>query len=112
MGRPLSASHFLYPIDNVKRPGEPGLIQDSAGAACGGGPTARRKANRAVSLANCLSAERRSLPWVALYFYPKDHTPGCTDQACDFRDNTFAFRDAGAVILGISVDDVITRLMA
>ena len=44
--------------------------------------------------------------WVALYFYPKDHTPGCTDQACDFRDNTFAFRDAGAVILGISVDDV------
>lgn len=44
--------------------------------------------------------------WVALYFYPKDHTPGCTDQACDFRDNVFAFRDAGAVILGISVDDV------
>ena len=44
--------------------------------------------------------------WVALYFYPKDHTPGCTDQACDFRDNAFAFRDAGAVILGISVDDV------
>jgi peroxiredoxin Q/BCP len=44
--------------------------------------------------------------WVALYFYPKDHTPGCTDQACDFRDNVFAFREAGAVILGISVDDV------
>ena len=44
--------------------------------------------------------------WVALYFYPKDHTPGCTDQACDFRDNVFAFREADAVILGISVDDV------
>jgi thioredoxin-dependent peroxiredoxin len=44
--------------------------------------------------------------WVALYFYPKDQTPGCTTQACDFRDNIFAFRESGAVILGISVDDV------
>jgi len=44
--------------------------------------------------------------WVALYFYPKDQTPGCTTQACEFRDNVFAFRDANAVILGISVDDV------
>jgi thioredoxin-dependent peroxiredoxin len=44
--------------------------------------------------------------WVALYFYPKDQTPGCTTQACDFRDNVFAFREAGAVILGLSVDDV------
>ena len=44
--------------------------------------------------------------WVALYFYPKDQTPGCTTQACEFRDNIFAFRDANALILGISVDDV------
>lgn len=44
--------------------------------------------------------------WVALYFYPKDNTPGCTTQACEFRDNIFAFREAGAVILGVSVDDV------
>lgn len=43
---------------------------------------------------------------VVLYFYPKDNTPGCTTQACEFRDNIFAFRDAGAVILGVSVDDV------
>lgn len=43
--------------------------------------------------------------WVVLYFYPKDGTPGCTTQACEFRDNVFAFRDANAVILGISVDD-------
>lgn len=43
---------------------------------------------------------------VVLYFYPKDNTPGCTTQACDLRDNIFAFRDLGAVILGISVDDV------
>jgi peroxiredoxin Q/BCP len=44
--------------------------------------------------------------WVALYFYPKDGTPGCTTEACEFRDNVFAFRDANAVIIGISVDDV------
>ncbi len=44
--------------------------------------------------------------WVALYFYPKDDTPGCTTQACSFRDNIFAFKNEGAVILGVSVDDV------
>jgi len=44
--------------------------------------------------------------WVALYFYPKDDTPGCTTQACSFRDNVFAFKKEGAVILGVSVDDV------
>jgi peroxiredoxin Q/BCP len=44
--------------------------------------------------------------WVTLYFYPKDQTPGCTTQACEFRDNIFAFREANAVILGVSVDDV------
>jgi peroxiredoxin Q/BCP len=44
--------------------------------------------------------------WVTLYFYPKDQTPGCTTQACEFRDNIFAFKEANAVILGVSVDDV------
>jgi len=44
--------------------------------------------------------------WVVLYFYPKDDTPGCTKEACAFRDNIFAFEDIGAVILGISLDDV------
>ena len=44
--------------------------------------------------------------WVVLYFYPKDGTPGCTTQACELRDNIFAFRHAGATILGVSVDDV------
>ena len=44
--------------------------------------------------------------WVVLYFYPKDNTPGCTTQACELRDNIFAFREIGAVILGVSVDDV------
>jgi len=44
--------------------------------------------------------------WVALYFYPKDDTPGCTTQACAFRDNIFAFRKINAEIVGISLDDV------
>jgi len=47
--------------------------------------------------------------WVVLYFYPKDNTPGCTTQACEFRDDIFAFRRAEAVILGISVDDVASK---
>ncbi len=50
-------------------------------------------------------AEQRG-KWVVLYFYPKDNTPGCTTQACELRDNIFAFRRADAVILGVSVDDV------
>ena len=43
---------------------------------------------------------------VVLYFYPKDNTPGCTTQACEFRDDIFEARKANAVILGVSVDDV------
>lgn len=44
--------------------------------------------------------------WVALYFYPKADTPGCTTEACEFRDNIFAFESIGATIIGISIDDV------
>ncbi len=43
---------------------------------------------------------------VVLYFYPKDDTPGCTVQACSFRDNLSAFAGKNAVILGVSVDSV------
>ncbi len=42
---------------------------------------------------------------VVLYFYPRDHTPGCTRQACGFRDAYAAFEERGAVILGVSPDD-------
>lgn len=44
--------------------------------------------------------------WVVLYFYPKDGTPGCTTEACEFRDNFFAFRNSDCQILGVSLDDV------
>jgi peroxiredoxin Q/BCP len=42
---------------------------------------------------------------VVLYFYPKDDTPGCTQEACDFRDQSSALKKAGAVVLGVSPDD-------
>ena len=44
--------------------------------------------------------------WVVLYFYPKDETPGCTTEACEFRDDIFAYRELNAQILGVSLDDV------
>jgi peroxiredoxin Q/BCP len=43
---------------------------------------------------------------VVLYFYPKDDTPGCTREACNFRDDYSAYEKAGVVILGVSPDDV------
>lgn len=41
---------------------------------------------------------------VVLYFYPKDMTPGCTTEACDFRDQYEEFRDLNCVIIGVSTD--------
>jgi len=43
---------------------------------------------------------------VALYFYPKDGTPGCTKEACSFRDNNAELKAANIEVLGVSVDDV------
>ena len=43
---------------------------------------------------------------VVLYFYPKDDTPGCTTEACEFRDAYDVFRDRNAEVLGVSPDDV------
>ena len=42
--------------------------------------------------------------WIVLYFYPKDSTPGCTTEACDFTAALPQFEDLGAVILGVSPD--------
>ena len=47
--------------------------------------------------------------WVVLFFYPKADTPGCTTEACEFRDNIFAFEDLGAVVMGVSLDDVASQ---
>ena len=42
--------------------------------------------------------------YVILYFYPRDNTPGCTKEACAFRDEHAAFKKKGAVVLGVSTD--------
>lgn len=43
--------------------------------------------------------------WVVLYFYPKDDTPGCTKEACSFRDDLAQIDKLGAQVIGVSVDD-------
>jgi peroxiredoxin Q/BCP len=43
---------------------------------------------------------------VVLYFYPRDDTPGCTKEACEFRDSWTAVQRAGAVVLGVSPDGI------
>ena len=43
---------------------------------------------------------------VVLYFYPKDNTPGCTTESCDFRDSYAAFKKKKAIVLGVSPDSV------
>ena len=42
--------------------------------------------------------------WLVLYFYPKDDTPGCTTEACSFRDDIFKIHELGAEVLGVSLD--------
>lgn len=44
--------------------------------------------------------------WIVLYFYPKDNTPGCTTQACDFSADIDEFYDADSIVIGVSPDSV------
>ena len=44
--------------------------------------------------------------WIVLYFYPKDDTPGCTKEACNFRDALAELKEYGVVILGVSKDSI------
>ena len=44
--------------------------------------------------------------WLVLYFYPKDFTPGCTTEVCQFRDDVLKLHKAGAEVYGVSLDDV------
>jgi peroxiredoxin Q/BCP len=48
----------------------------------------------------------RGVSEVVLFFYPKDNSPVCTAEACSFRDSHEAFREAGAVVIGVSTDSV------
>lgn len=44
--------------------------------------------------------------WSILYFYPKDDTPGCTTQACNYRDNMASFAEADIAVYGVSMDSI------
>lgn len=48
--------------------------------------------------------------WVVLYFYPRDDTPGCTKEACEFRDSFKELQNLGVVILGVSKDTVVSHM--
>ena len=86
----------------VKRPdGGEGLLPVGANAPDFGATTKSGDATR-------LSALKGQA--VVVYFYPKDETPGCTKEACGFRDLTAEFEKAGAVILGVSNDPMETHL--
>jgi peroxiredoxin Q/BCP len=93
------------------------LAADTSPAPAPAAPAAETTASPAVGTAapgfklqdqtgKWVSLDEQKGKWVVLYFYPKDQTPGCTTEACEFRDDVFAFRKAGAVVLGVSVDDV------
>ena len=60
--------------------------------------TATTADDRTVSLSDFKGSQ------VILYFYPRDDTPGCTKEACAFRDEFAAFKEKGAIILGVSID--------
>jgi peroxiredoxin Q/BCP len=47
--------------------------------------------------------------WVALYFYPKDDTPDCAKEACEFRDDILEYRRLGCQVLGVSLDDAVSH---
>ena len=66
-------------------------------------PDFRLPATGGVTIARDDFAGKQS---IVLYFYPQDDTPGCTKEACGFRDLTGQFAEAGAAILGVSPDDV------
>ena len=79
-------------------PGEPNLtLKEGARAPAF---TAASSGGGKVSLADFKGQN------VILYFYPKDDTPGCTKEACSFRDNFAKFKKRGAVVLGVSTDPV------
>ena len=85
----VSANKINIPPSNALRVGQPApdfRLSDDAG--------------QPVSLADFRGKQ------VVLYFYPKDDTPGCTKEACSFRDGATQLRQRGAVVLGISADSV------
>ena len=88
--RPCHERIRAVPADTMPAPGQPA---PSFSLPTTGGKT--------ISLADFTGKQA-----VVLYFYPEDDTPGCTKEACAFRDLGSQFAEAGAVILGVSTDSV------
>jgi peroxiredoxin Q/BCP len=55
---------------------------------------------------NTVSLKDFAGKFLVIYFYPKDDTPGCTKESCDFRDNLARLKRSGAAVVGVSRDDV------
>lgn len=51
------------------------------------------------------SLENYQGKWLVVYFYPKDETPGCTSEACAYRDDIHKIQQLGAAVVGVSIDD-------
>jgi peroxiredoxin Q/BCP len=58
------------------------------------------------TLSQYVSGDIKNRKKVLIYFYPKDDTPGCTTEACNFRDNFLELKKTGLVVLGVSKDNV------
>ncbi len=84
----------------AKRPAKPAA---SAGPQAGDKAPAFRLRDDAGALRSLKDFAGRTL---VLYFYPKDDTPGCTQESCDFRDNLNRLASAGAAVAGVSADTV------
>lgn len=100
MNRILAAT--VLAVLGIANPGIPA----GAGVATGNAAPAFRLQDQD---GNWVSLADQRGKWVVLYFYPMDDTPGCTTEACEFRDNIFAFRRLGVSVLGVSVQDVASK---
>lgn len=85
------------------------MINKTSGSGCASLPLRENDKAPDFSLKNqdgkTVSLKNFEGKQVVLYFYPKDLTPGCTIEACDFNANLAAIRKKGAVVLGVSFDD-------
>jgi peroxiredoxin Q/BCP len=90
-----------------------GLVAWFGAAFAGGDPPKAGDAAPAFSLPDQAGKVRSNAEfrgkWLVLYFYPKDDTPGCTEQACAFRDDMHRLASLGAEIVGVSVDDTLSH---
>lgn len=84
-------------------PAKGGSVTGAAGVPQPGDPTPPLALRDGEGYERRLESERGR--WVVLYFYPTDDTPGCTVEACAFRDADEALREAGAVVWGVSPQD-------